>query len=356
MQKTGSGTLGVLIEYAPKGQPLSRLQWLQKRLMELRGKDVYLFNHHEDSVAIAAMTATAASTVHFYHHGDHHLCLGVHLLGTNHIDFHAFGFHHCRYELKVDNNRYLPLVAEDFGVRSTDRPFRLNGLLTTCTAAGWNKLGIPHSVRYLDVVPLLLATTGGRHIHIGSLPRLVRWRIRQTMRKLGVDQSSFVYIPRVLSVWQALHQHNVDLYISSFPLTGGRTMVEVMGAGIPIAVHDHPTSRFLGGMDMAYPAAFCWRKAEELLVFARDVTSTQLKEHSVESRRHYMRYHSPALLEAALINEQTCCPPPLHSRSYAIDMLQEALEVGYHSGCVAMLRKQAFRIYRRLRSWWGSIS
>lgn len=345
------GSLGTVIEYAPKGKPLQRLQWLQKRLIELRGQDVYLFNHHEDSVAVAAMEASGESKVHFYHHGDHHLCLGVHLVGANHIDIHAFGYHNCRHNLNVENNCYLPLIAEDLGARPTDEPFRPGGVLTTCTAAGWNKLEIPHAVKYVNVVPLLLATTGGRHIHIGRLTQWARWRIRQAMRKLGVDPSSFIYISQVPSVWQALHQFGVDLYISSFPLTGGRTMVEVMGAGIPIAVHDHPTSRFLGGIDMAYPEAFSWREPEELLTICSEVTALQLKEHSIIARRHYLRFHSPDLLRGFLLEGRDCAPPPLHVRPYVADAMQFALTVGYHTGLLAISRKALHRMYRRVRSW-----
>jgi hypothetical protein len=227
------------------------------------------------------------------------------------------------------------------------------GVLTTCTAAGWNKLEIRHSVKYIDVVPLLLATTGGRHIHIGQLTRFAIWRIRRAMRKLGVDPSAFVYIPRVPSVWRALHQYNVDLYISSFPLTGGKTLVEVMGASIPVAVHDHPTSRFLGGIDMAYPEAFSWRKAEELLAICSDLTASQCAQHSLYARRHYLNFHAPQLLHETLVEEKHCAPPPLHDRLHELDQMQFALDVGYQSGLLSSIRKESYRTFRRLRFWWS---
>lgn len=342
--------LGVHLEYSPKGSPLSRLLWLQKRLFELNAQQVYLFNHHEDSIAVAAMEACRESDIHFYHHGDHHLCLGAHLKGATHIDIHAFGYHNCRYNLNISDNTYLPLIVEDRGVRSLNEPFIPGGRITTCTAAGWNKLGLPHSVNYITVIPILLASTGGRHIHIGHLPRWVRWHLNRAMRKMGVDLSSFVYIPRVSSVWDALIENRVDLYLSSFPITGGRTMVEVMGAGVPIAVHDHPTSRFLGGLDMAYPEAFNWREIDVLVAICRNVTPCQLEEHGIHARTHYMKYHHPMMLQGALLEQRTCKPPPIRNMVYVEDELQSALDIARAAKVRSIAHKFLYRTFKKLRS------
>lgn len=346
------GSIGCVIEYAPRAiTPIKRLLWLQKRMIETNGRDVYLFNHHEDSIAVAAMEACKGANIYFYHHGDHHLCLGVHLKGAHHIDIHTFGFHNCRDKLYVSNNIYLPLIAENHGARSSKNPFMPGNLLTTCTAAGWNKLGVRHSISYLDVVPLLLVSTGGRHIHIGNLPYWVRWRLNRTIRNMGVDSSSFVYIPRVPSVWHSLIEMDVDLYLSSFPVTGGRTMVEVMGAGIPIAIHDHPTSRFLGGVDMAYPEAFSWREIDELIAICREVTPAQLERHGAHARSHYVKYHHPDLFQGALLEARKCEPPPIHHRKYVQDALQVALITGYSTGFIPTIHRTFYRLFKRVRSW-----
>jgi hypothetical protein len=345
--------LGAVVEYAPRGNALFRLLWLQRRLREIGGRDVYLFNHHDDSVAVAGVAATGQAKVHFYHHGDHHLCLGVHLAGMRHIDIHSFGYHNCRDSLHVADNVYLPLTAEDLGARPDNQPFRVGGALTTCTAAGWNKLEAPHSIQYVNVVPMMLAMTGGQHIHIGRLTPLARWRIHLGLRKFGIDSSAFVYIPHVASVWGALQQFNVDLYVSSFPVHGARTMVEVMGAGVPIAVHDHPTSRFLGGMDMAYPEAFLWREPEELLAICRNATAEQLRDHSIAARNHYWKYHRPELLREALVDGRECAPPPLRKHVTSEDPMQFALDVARQCDVWATVRKVLRRAYRRARAWWS---
>jgi hypothetical protein len=176
---------------------------------------------------------------YFYHHADHHFSLGLFLEGFKHIDFHAFGFHRCRNESQITDNIYLPLTASDFGVNSKVE-FMQDGKLVTCTAAGHNKLEVPHFVSYFDLIPELLAETGGKHIHIGKLSWFARRKLQWNLRKAGVDASNFVYVPWVPSVWKALQDYRVDLFVTSFPIVGGKTLVEVMGAGVPIVVHDNP--------------------------------------------------------------------------------------------------------------------
>ena len=144
LQKKGS----VVFDQAPKTSYVHRLVWLQKRLLDLGPQKVYLFNHHQDSVAVAAIQPGMELDASFYHHGDHHLCLGVYVSCLEHIDPHPMGYHHCRDELGIANT-YIPLTVEDKGDRASGQPFLPDGLLTTCTAARSNKIEIPYFISYV---------------------------------------------------------------------------------------------------------------------------------------------------------------------------------------------------------------
>lgn len=272
-----------------------RLDWLQRRLLEIGPKKVYLFNHHQDSVAVAALQPGMGFDISFYHHGDHHLCLGVFLPHAEHIDPHPMGYHHCRDELGIDNI-FIPLTIEDKGARPADQSFMRGGVLTTCTAARSNKIEIPYFVSYLDMVPALLKATGGKHVHIGRLTPWALFRIRRGLKRFGIPADRFVYIPWVPSVWKALHEHHVDMYIASFPYGGGLTLIEAMGAGVPVVLHQHIFSRVLSSIDIAYPRVYSWREPSELLAIFSNVTAEQLQQHSLLARKQYMQYHRHQIL------------------------------------------------------------
>src|SRR3569832_1199301 len=107
-QKKFDALPNVSLEYVPPGDHLSKLEWLQDRLAELSPSTVWLFNHHQDSVAVAAVQPGQSYRVRFYHHGDHHLCLGVHLGYGEHFDPHPMGLHICRVNKKKHKNHWGP--------------------------------------------------------------------------------------------------------------------------------------------------------------------------------------------------------------------------------------------------------
>jgi glycosyltransferase involved in cell wall biosynthesis len=303
--------LGASVEWCKKGNLEKRLYWLEKRLLSANPKDIFLFNHHEDSVAVAGMQMAKEAKVHFYHHGDHHLSLGIHLTNAEHIDIHAFGYENCRNKLGINENTYFPLVAEDRGTRPDSIEFMSNGHVVTCTAAGKNKVENKHDgPYYIDVISRLLTVTKGQHIHMGKLSWVARFRIRQAIQRSGLKQSTFIYIPWVQNVWNALHEHNVDIYLSSFPITGGRTLIEAMGSGIPVVLYNNPESRLLSGVDLVYPDAFIWIEESNLLDYLQSLTPEKLLAESKLARDYFLRHYRDELLREALTKKASHHPPP----------------------------------------------
>ena len=281
---------------APSGNFHARLNWLQSTLLSTQPEHTYLYNHHQDSVAVSALVTELDLVGSFCHHGDHHLCLGVTMCHLKHIDFHPMGFHHCRNTLEIENI-YLPLTFEDKKYVPLETDFMQGGNLVTATAAGWNKIEVPYYISYLDIIPRLLKETGGLHVHVGRLTPWALFRIYKQMRKHGIKQDRFVYIKWSPSVWKTLQEYKVDVYLSSFPYGTGLTLIEVMGAGIPVIMHKHMYSRILSGLELAYPDAFRWSNPEELLSHLEALRPEKLKKESGLSRSHYEQYHQPKILK-----------------------------------------------------------
>jgi hypothetical protein len=340
----------ISFEYAPRGRYSDKLDWLQRKILSLKPTDVWLFNHHQDSVAIAAVQPNAGYQLHFYHHGDHHLCLGVHLSYADHVDIHPMGYHYCRDNLGIKDNRYLPMAVTDLGDRPGSLQFK-NGLnLVTCTAAGFNKVEVPYFIQYVDVIPALLLASGGKHIHIGRLTTFALRTIRKSLRQFGIPESNFVYIPFVPSVWKALHEYQVDLYITSFPYGGARTLIEAMGAGVPVAIHSHCTSRLLGTFDMAYEGALVWRDPNELCDFVQNVDVATLKNLGKMARSRYLDFHSEDMLKRALDEHAEPLGAPPLFEGYTSDDLQQALDITNQVSCIGAIRRFLYRTYRQWKS------
>lgn len=345
-------TKHVSCNYAPKGDFEARLQWAQSILLATQPAHVYLFNHHQDCVAVATCVPELNLAGSFCHHGDHHLCLGVHLTHLDHIDFHPMGFHHCRDELGI-NNRYVPLTFEDKGGLNLRPNAERSERLTTATAARSNKVEIPYYVSYLDTIPRLLSTTGGIHVHIGRLTPWARRRIYKNMLKEGVARDRFVYVEWTPSVWKTLQTYDVDVYIASFPYGAGLTLIEAMGAGIPVIMHRHMFSRVLSGLELAYSEAFSWTHQDELLLYLKNIELKQLHAEKQVARSQYERFHHPGLLHAHLKRSNTIeIPPPPLNNEFNPRLDEWASWAERQMNFSQLLYRLAYRLLRIFRRWY----
>lgn len=334
---------------APRGNFQSKLSWLQAILLARQPEHIHLLNHHQDSVAVAAVIPELGLCGSFYHHGDHHLCLGVHMSHLTHVDLHPMGYHYCRDELGV-NNRYLPLTFEDkYCMPVQTKPIH-SGRITTATAARSNKVEIPYYVSYMDTIPSVLKATGGKHIHIGKLTPWALHRIYDLMRKLGIQKDRFVYIEWTPSVWQSLNENKVDVYLASFPYGAGLTLIEAMGAGIPVIMHQHMHSRVLSGLELAYPEAFRWSEPKDLLVYLASLRPEELEYEKALSRLRYEKFHRSEILQAYFKDPdslQLVVPPLVSEFKPRYDEWAAWAETQLNFS--RLLYRFSYRTWRRLR-------
>lgn len=335
---------------APRGNLSSKLTWLQSTLLAVRPSQVSLLNHHQDSVAIAAIVPELELRGNFYHHGDHHFCLGLFIEHLNHIDLHPVGYHVCRENLGI-NNYYLPLTCEDKGdFLSIKSDFMQGGHLTTATAARSNKVEIPYHVSYVELIPELLKSTGGQHIHIGKLSWWGRWRMRSEMSKHGLPQSKLIYIEWTPDVSKLLRDLRVDLYLSSFPYGAGLTLIEVMGAGIPVVMHRHMYSPILSALELAYPQAFSWAHSDELLQYLKNLNPEDLEHDKVFARQRYEAFHRPSVLQDFLGDHTLIKAPPSQISKYKIQYDEWAIWAERQLSFFRLVQRFIYRTGRKLRN------
>jgi hypothetical protein len=319
---------GVTVERARGESSSRRMESVLQSLRIRSAHTLVLMVHNQDSIGIAAAHADAADRVVFMHHGDHHWSLGVTCGEFEHIDPSPAGYFHCRHELSVPNNHYWPLTVNCSTVTSRGKPLLASGYLVSCTSGRPEKFDATNYLfDYLEIIPKMLAATGGRHIHIGELTKSMRVRLQATLLANGVDSARFVHIPWAPSVASALVESNVDVYISSFPLGGGKACIEAMAAGIPLLMHQNYRSRFHGGVDLAYPEAWIWSDETSLMKAIAQMSAVELTRHSSLSRAHYLRCHTDqALIAAADMSSQQDESQVPSLRKYHPDALQVYLD------------------------------
>ncbi len=309
----------VQVELAPDNEMDATLKWLQDRLRLLQPARTYILQHHFDSTIVAAVQPELVDKLFYYHNCDHNLALGVHIPHAIHVDFNGKGYHHCRNVEGVENNIYWPLVADVTESRACAQ-FMTSGKIVTATSGGLPKFDtsylmeqVPYRYNYVSLLPLIMKASGGDHHHIGPLPDYVLAAIQEQLKSNGIGVERFIHTPWVENVASELIRRNVDLYVGSFPLGGGRAAVEIMGAGIPLLIHENYASAFFTDVAEVYPQVLKWRTPEELESVISGITPDLLADHSLNARAFYEKQHQPIHLRKAIretLNGSPPLPPP----------------------------------------------
>ena len=299
--------LGAKITILKKGNMLEKLRLLTSFLNDFEQARVILLNHHQDSIAAAAVGASARHERFFIHHCDFLFCLGLYLPGVAHVDLHTMGYHDCRSTLKLDHNIYWPLTCDDGTVKRVG-DFLGDGRLVTCCCGAGHKFTGSYPIDYFDTIVEILKTTSGKHIHIGPIDDRNKRRMLEQLAANCISPDRFQHIAHVPNLRTALLDLKVDAYLVSFPIGGGRALIEAMSAGVPVVGHLHHHNNVLGGTDLLPEIAPVWSSVPELLSHLRSLEQNNLAALSAASRARYEAFHHPRLLARGLAGEML--PPP----------------------------------------------
>ncbi|WP_370675590.1 hypothetical protein [Pleomorphomonas sp. PLEO] len=306
---------GIEVSIADGADTASRFASIVSNLRRLRPSTLVILVHNQDTIGICAALASHCERIIYIHHGDHHLSLGVTLPNFVHVDLANIAFDNCRHALGIHGNVYWPLISRIETIEPRLTHINLTDGILSCAVGRPEKFDARgYAFDYIELLPVILAATKGRHIHIGNLPSEMMSRLEESFSRQGVDLSRVEFVPWVSSVAQTLRERAVDLYIGSFPFGGGKAAIEAMAAGIPLLMHQNYRHRMYCGADISYPGALRWRDVGELLKALSAITPGLLRHHSELSRAHYVAHHTGhVLLEAVRASHEGpgILPPPL---------------------------------------------
>jgi hypothetical protein len=278
-----------------RGDPVERLRAAFAFLTEFCTDVLVHLGHPNDPIAIALMQPGIAGRSLIIHHADLNFALGRSLEGPVHI---ALGRHFqdfARREWALETV-LLPLTCEEPIVakaagRARDRPF------LTVTSGSPYKFDLNGELSYLDVLTERFAARDGGHVHIGSLSAEQKLRIEQHLNKLGCRER-FVYIEHVPHLASALCELMPSVYLDSYPIGGGKTIVEAMAAGLPICAASHDPN--LDSSSFCYPQRFSWAHPAQIGKLLAGLDPTMVEHHTALSRSYFERNHSPKVFKRRL--------------------------------------------------------
>jgi hypothetical protein len=249
----------------------------------------FMYAHHGDVVANAAVTESTCRRSIFVHHADHMPSLGPTRADYLHLDLSPVCHRQC---LAIAGNApiFLGLTAEDRGVKPLVERER-SKMSAACSGPMHKFWPDPPGVRYADVVREVMRSAGGKYYHIGGMPPDALAQIQRELATAGVDPARFVDMGGVRSVWDTFLQLEIDFYVDSLRLGRVKTIVEALGAGLPIVMPAPPDPPSLLYSDMTMGAAVTWRLPEDIPKVVEMIQRDQ-RGFAARSRQIFDEYYS----------------------------------------------------------------
>lgn len=264
--------------------PAGRMEQLFRLLLALQPRRLFLFHHPEDPLACVVAHPDCAPERILVHHADGTPSFGLYLPGIRLIELNPIAAAMSR--LAGLDPAWLPLTSPDPGPRPVG--FLARGNLVTASSGTQYKFTRPHPYGYAETLGRVLQTTGGWHLHVGPLDGEILAGIHQALDRANVAADRFIHVPWAPSLVNCLWEHGCDLYLSSFPVDGARTNIEVFASATPHLRHTtKPDDPWIDG-------GLTWQTWDDLADTLGAMASRDaLAERSLRMRAAYDQYHHP---------------------------------------------------------------
>lgn len=207
---------------------LEKIIELYMVLAAMRPTRIFLIQNHMDLTAVAGVWPFR-NVVEYVHHADHMPTLGATLPFSSHLDL----TYTCHLACKAAglNPTWLGMTVQAADAPRPRAPPGKSGLrIATCGTTHKYRQAARH--RWTDFVVPFLQRPDAEFLHIGPRDEALVEDIRTALTAAGIDPERYRFLGSVPDLRQALVDHEVDVYLASYPDSGGKANLEAMAAGI----------------------------------------------------------------------------------------------------------------------------
>lgn len=234
-------------------------------LAAIRPSRIFLMGNHMDAVAVAGAWPFR-SVVDYVHHADFMPAIGSSLRFSAHADL-TYTCHLACREAGLDPvyaGMTVPATAAGPVTRPTGQRLRI------ATCGSLHKYRHPGRYRWADFAIAALADTDAELIHIGPFDDAFAEEMSQALTAAGLAPERYRFVGIADDLQTELARQQADIYLSSYPESGGRGNLEAMVAGLPVIV---PIEADLGPLladSWPFPQAVNITSPAELAYLLRD--------------------------------------------------------------------------------------
>jgi hypothetical protein len=215
---------------------IKKLKNLMGILQAIKPKGIILLGHHQDVIAeMAGLLYCKGERTIFVHHADHDPAIGASIKRRFHLDFTDLTKTVCE-EQGVHTD--LISLSAPIPTKIRNHP---SGYFRVATCGTENNfIGENDGIFYLHILrQILSASQLIQYFHIGPLSKGNQEIIAKYLSDHGIDSTRFISVGPVTSLANFLHENNIDVFLSPFPIPSYLAITEAQSLGIPV-IYESP--------------------------------------------------------------------------------------------------------------------
>lgn len=303
------------------GDYADKLAVLELYLHKLNAGRIYYYCGHDNTLVDAALQDYGAKNIVPFVF-DHGLSLGLDNGNIDLIIAKTPKDYRLLAKKFADRVIYIPCWSKGNKHEAAYTPFA-SGLLVTATAAArFYKYEGGILGKFPDLIASILKVTGGKHIHYGPLPREVIGKIKETLRKNGMEYDKFLHVEWADNLAGSMLENHVDLFVSPFPVGSIKLNLQCEAAGIPMLVYDGGVTR-IEMNDFLHPEVLQWKTRAEFFGIISSITKEKLSKLSDMGKEWFLAHNDLGRLMPYIMFDkcfETVPIPPAHVDMDIIDI------------------------------------
>jgi glycosyltransferase involved in cell wall biosynthesis len=271
---------------------IDKISFLIDTIYDLAPEKMYPYISHNDVVGGAIIQKHLAKEIIMSWVYDHGTSIAV---SNSSITRYIAKNDSYYYTLKsINRHNIVDIIPPSF--KDTNGhlyvPFKNHKELVTASASARSyKVETPYVYDYCDIVSKILSKTNGKHYHYGPLTDEYKNKIYETLDFLKIDKTKFIHIEWENNFAKSLIEKEVDLFLSSFPVSSARIAIEVNSVGIPILGHESINRLFSIRHFVSLDNLF-WEDEKDLFSIISNLNENSLKEISAKVRKFFEENNS----------------------------------------------------------------
>jgi hypothetical protein len=143
-----------------------------------------------------------------------------------------------------------------------------------------------------EVIPAVLLTTGGKHVHIGPLSEELVNEIHLNLDAIGISRHRFSMVGLAESLTSELIEKSVSLFIHSWPVPSARTSVEILSLGLPSIHHVQKNEELMPSSSWILGDQRVWDSIDTLRIQVLEVLNHDPRGEIARNRTIFEKYHT----------------------------------------------------------------